>query len=63
MCHSKVNIRTNLFQYFSNDLMFFVTETKICYFADDNIICSCSATYNEANQNLSNDIQVVLDWS
>ena len=51
-----------LFNFFINDLMFFIEETDVCNFADDTTIYSCSSTYDEANKLLSNDTHKVLNW-
>ena len=37
-----------LFNIFINDLMFFIQETEVCYFADNTTIYSCSPNFEEA---------------
>ena len=51
-----------LLNIFINDLMFFIQETEVCNFADDNTIYSCSLNYKEAAHKLSNGRYVVLNW-
>ena len=46
-----------LFNIFINDLIFFIQETKVCNFADDTTIYSCSL-----NSKLYNDTYIVLNW-
>ena len=48
-----------LFSIFINDLIFFIQETKVCKFADDFTIYSCSLDYKEASHKLSNDTHIV----
>ena len=42
--------------------MFFFNETEVCSFANDTNIYSCSLNYEEANQKLSNEIHIALNW-
>ena len=51
-----------LFNIFISDLIFFIQETKVCNFADDTTIYSCSLNYKEAAHKLSNDTHIVLNW-
>ena len=41
-----------LFNLFINDLMFFIQETKVCNFADDTTIYSCSPYFEGATLKL-----------
>ena len=36
-----------LFNLFINDLIFFIQETEVCYFADDTTIYSCSPYFEK----------------
>ena len=51
-----------LFNFFINDLMFFIQETEVCNFADDTTIYSCSPNFEEATLKLSNDAHLILNW-
>ena len=57
-----------LFNLFINGLMFFIQETKVCNFADDTTIYSCSPNFEEATLKLwnylklSNDTHLILNW-
>ena len=51
-----------LFNILINDLMFFIQETEVCYFADDTTIYSCSPNFEEATLKLSNDTHLILNW-
>ena len=51
-----------LFNIFINDLIFFIQETKVCNFADDTTIYSCSLNYKEAAHELSNDTYIAFNW-
>ena len=43
-------------------MIFFIQETKVCNFADDTTIYSCSLNFKEAAHKLSNDTHIVLNW-
>lgn len=45
-----------------NDLMFIIKEAKVYNF-DDGTIYSFSLKYQEANQKLSHDMHIILNWS
>ena len=51
-----------LLKLFVNDSMFFIQETKVCNFADDTTIYSCSQNFEEATLKLSNDTHLILNW-
>ena len=51
-----------LFNFFINDLMFFIQEKEVYNFADDTTIYSCSANFEEATMKLSNDTYLILNW-
>ena len=51
-----------LLKLFVNDSMFFIQETKVCNFADDTTIYSCSPYFEEATLKLSNDTHLILNW-
>ena len=42
--------------------MFFIQETKVCNFADDAALYSCSTNFEEATLKLSNDTHLILNW-
>ena len=50
-----------LFNFFINDLRFFIQETEVCNFADDTTIYSRSPKFEEANLKLSNDTHLILN--
>ena len=45
-----------------NDLMSIIKEAKV-YNLDDGTIYSFSLKYEEANQKLSHDMHIILNWS
>ena len=47
-----------LFNLFINDLIFFIKKAKVCNFADDTTIYSCSLNNREEHRKLSNDTQL-----
>ena len=51
-----------LFNIFINDLLFVITETEICKFADDNTIYSCASSVGTVMRRLNSDISSVMDW-
>ena len=51
-----------LFNFFINDLMFFIQETDVCNFVDDTTIYPCSPNFEEATLKLSNDSHLILNW-
>ena len=51
-----------LFNIFINDLIFSIQETKVCNFADDTTLYSCSLNYKEAAHKLCSDTYIVLNW-
>ena len=51
-----------LFNFFINDLMFFIQETDACNFVDDTTIYPCSPNFEEATLKLSNDSHLILNW-
>ena len=51
-----------LFNLFINDLMVFIQESKVCNFADETTIHSCSLNFEEAILKLSNDTYFILNW-
>jgi hypothetical protein len=51
-----------LFNIFINDLLFVISKTDMCNFADDNSLFSCAKTLNEVVSNLKFDIANVLEW-
>jgi len=51
-----------LFNIFINDIFLFIEKCEICNFADDNTIYSCHKSLNTILENLSNDMEVLLDW-
>ena len=50
-----------LFNLFLSGLMLFIKETKVCNFADDKTIYSCSPNFKEATLKLSNGTYFILN--
>ena len=42
--------------------MFFIKKTKVCNFADDTTIYSCSLNYKEAHRKLSDNTHIIPNW-
>ena len=51
-----------LFNLFIDDLLCFIQETEVCYFADDTTIYSCWPYFEEATLKLSNNTRLILNW-
>ena len=50
------------FNLFINDLFLCIKKTKICNFADDNIIYSCNINLQTILKDLKYDMQNILKW-
>ena len=51
-----------LFNTFVNDLLFTVTESSICNFADDNTLYICDKTIDHVLQRLNADMTSIIKW-
>ncbi len=51
-----------LFNIYVNDLVYFIKNTEICNFADDNIVNSCGSNLDEVIFELEEDLCQALDW-
>ena len=51
-----------LFNFFLNDMLWFVEKTDICNFAEDNSIYSCAKSVNDVIENLQSDLKIALKW-
>lgn len=51
-----------LFNIFINDLLFFVQESEICNFADDNTLFAFGSSVSTVRKILDNEISNVLNW-
>ena len=51
-----------LFNIFINDLLYFVKETEVCNFADDNTIYSCSSSLDLVIRSLESELCRCLTW-
>ena len=51
-----------LFNIFINDMLFFVSKSDICNFADDNTLCSCGKMLGDILYNLMIDLGHILKW-
>ena len=51
-----------LFNFFLNDMLWFVEKTDICNFAEDNSIYSCAKSVNDVIENLQSDLKITLKW-
>ena len=51
-----------LFNIFINDIFYFILETDICNFADDNTIFACDSLFNNVCIRLENDLHRINEW-
>ena len=51
-----------LFNIFINDMLFFVKNSKVCNFADDNTLYATSKRLSEVLASLELDVGITLDW-
>lgn len=51
-----------LFNIFINDFFFFILETDICNFADDNSLYACDDDLNAVIGRLERDAKRAVDW-
>ena len=51
-----------LFNIFINDMLFFVSKSDICNFADDNTLSFCEKMLGDILHNLKFDLEHVLKW-
>ena len=51
-----------LFNIFINDMLFFVKNSKVCNFADDNTLYATSKNLSEVLASLELDLGITLDW-
>ena len=51
-----------IFIIFINDLFYFIEDTEIMNFTDDNTIYACDQDINNVVINLENDLQIILNW-
>ena len=51
-----------LFNIFINDLLFSVTESGICNFADDNTLYACDSSISDVLERLDYDLKAVVEW-
>ena len=51
-----------LFNIFLNDLFFAITESEVCNFADDNTLYCGDQDLDQVLDNLSHDLQNVIEW-
>ena len=59
---TRFNSRPLLLIYLSTTWFYFVQETNICNFADDNTLYVCGENLNKVISNLQSDLQFVLSW-
>ena len=52
----------SLFNIFINDILFFVSKSDICNFADDNTLSSCGEMLGDVLRNHKFDLRHVLKW-
>ena len=51
-----------LFNIFINDLLFFIKDSSICNFADDNTLSVCDISINRVLIKLERDLQIATNW-
>ena len=51
-----------LFNIFINDIFYFILETDICNFADDNTLYACDTSFESARDRLNNDLRRIILW-
>ena len=50
------------FNFFLNDMLWFVEKTDICNFAEGNSIYSCAKSVNDVIENLQSELKIALKW-
>ena len=51
-----------IFNMFINDIFFFIEESEICNFADDNTLYLCDRNLLRIKENLTFDMKNILFW-
>ena len=51
-----------LFNIFINDIFYFLQETKLCNFADDNTLYACDTTLEAVTIKLENELSNIITW-
>ena len=51
-----------LFNIFLNDIFFFIIETELCNFADDNTLYACDNDIKKILEKLTRDTNRILEW-
>ena len=51
-----------LFNFFLNDMLWFLEKTDICNFAEYNSIYSCAKSVNDVIENLQSDLKIAVKW-
>ena len=51
-----------LFNIFINDIFYFILETDICNFADDNTIFACDSLFTNVCTRLKKDLHRINEW-
>ena len=51
-----------LFNVFINDLLFFINDSDVCNFADDNTLSVCDTSVNRVLKRLELDVNVAINW-
>ena len=51
-----------VFNIFINDMFFFIENSEICNFANDNTLCSCDRNLLRIKENHIFDIKNILFW-
>ena len=51
-----------LFNIFINDMLYFIKDSKIANYADDNTLYTVSQTITELQNILENETTIILDW-
>ena len=51
-----------LFNIFINDLLFFIEDSEVCNFADDNTLSVCDFSLDEVIRKLEDDLHKTLNW-
>ena len=61
-CSTRVCLGPLLFNLFINDLFYFIKDSDICNYADDNTLSFADCNVDKIIHNLENEIKILVDW-
>ena len=59
---TRICFRSILFNLFINDLLYFIKESDICNYADDNTLSFADRYVEQLVHNLEIEIKILVDW-